>query len=190
MSMILSLVTLSDANIARILENPPLVWRVFMPHDPGVYLKVLSRDIGNSTSYQSIPDIEIQDGEGEYLDLDKAWHGIHYLLNKTAEECGAPLCFLISGGKQVGDIDVGYGPARAFMAEEVRVIDAALSAVNDDMLRSNFSQTEMIQQEVYPLRDDSKDDETLEYLMTYANILRVAIQRATEYHLGMVLVLT
>lgn len=132
----------------------------------------------------------MQDGEGEYLDLDKAWHGIHYLLNKTAEECEAPLCFLISGGKQVGDIDVGYGPARAFMAEEVRAIDTALSAVNDDMLRSNFSQAEMIQQEVYPLRDDSKDDETLEYLMTYANILRVAIRRATEYHLGMVLALT
>jgi hypothetical protein len=33
MSMCLGLVALSDANIARVLQDPPLVWRVIAPDD-------------------------------------------------------------------------------------------------------------------------------------------------------------
>jgi hypothetical protein len=52
-------------------------------------------------------------------DLDKAWHGIHWLLTGTADSGSEPLCYLLAGGTQIGDIDVGYGPARSFSAEEV-----------------------------------------------------------------------
>ncbi len=190
MSMVLLLVTLSDANIARILENPPLVWRVFQLDDPEPYLRALGESSRWWAKREPVPNMEMQIGEGERLDLDKAWHGIHYLLNKTAEESEDPSSFLISGGQQVGNINVGYGPARAYLAEEVRAIDTALSAADGDVLRSNFDLAEMIRQKVYPLMNDSDRDETLEYLMSYAEVLRVTVRRATEYRLGMVLAIT
>src|SRR5215203_4027303 len=55
----------------------------------------------------------------EEIDLDKSWHGIHYLLTKTAWAGEPPLSFLVLGGAEVGDIDVGYGTARAFRSDEV-----------------------------------------------------------------------
>jgi hypothetical protein len=42
------------------------------------------------------------------LDGDKAWHGIHFLLTGTAGEGTPPLDFIVRGGQEVGDIDVGY----------------------------------------------------------------------------------
>ena len=187
MSMILLLVTLSDANIARIIENPPLVWHIFSPGDPEVCQNATPQSSRSGTAQQPVPDLEMQAGEGECSDLDKAWHGIHYLLNQSIEERDVPLSFLVSGGRQIGDFDVGYGPARAFGAEEVRTIDMALSSVDDATLRSRFDLDKMIQQGVYPLLRDSAYAETLEYLISYAAVLRVAVRQAAEYRLGMVL---
>lgn len=40
--------------------------------------------------------------------LDKAWHGLHFLFTGTAWEGDPPLNFLVSGGREIGDVDVGY----------------------------------------------------------------------------------
>jgi hypothetical protein len=37
MSMCLSICTLGDANIARVLADPPLVWKVISPDNPELY---------------------------------------------------------------------------------------------------------------------------------------------------------
>jgi hypothetical protein len=37
MSMILELHTVSDANLIRVLADPPLVWKVVSPDDDGMY---------------------------------------------------------------------------------------------------------------------------------------------------------
>ena len=57
-------------------------------------------------------------GPGGELDLDKAWHGIHFLLTGSAWEGEEPLCYLLAGGQEVGDEDVGYGPARVLRPRE------------------------------------------------------------------------
>ena len=67
---------------------------------------------------ESITDFLDEEGFADF-DIDKAWHGIHYLLTGTAWEGAAPLNFLVAGGRPVGDVDVGYGPARAFSGAEV-----------------------------------------------------------------------
>ena len=77
-------------------------------------------------------DGEEVDGFGPFadLDVDKAWHGIHFLLTNSAEGGSFPLAFLIVGGRNIGDEDMGYGPARGFAAREVAQIAAALSKVD------------------------------------------------------------
>lgn len=42
--------------------------------------------------------------------MDKAWHGIHYLLTGTAWEGDPPLNFLVTGGREVGTEEIGIGP--------------------------------------------------------------------------------
>ena len=63
------------------------------------------------------------------IDVRKAWHAIHFLLTGEPWAGEMPLGFIIAGGVQIGDVDVGYGPARAFTSGDVRNIDVALSTI-------------------------------------------------------------
>lgn len=104
------------------------------------------------------------DGEPEnYIDVDKAWHGIHYLLTGTAGEGTTPLSWAVLGGKEIGE-DVGYGPARLLTAEQVKKISEVL--LNEDDFKAAFAPEAMEAAQIYPdviwVRDGQ---ESLEYLV-------------------------
>jgi hypothetical protein len=126
-------------------------------------------------------------------DIDKAWHGIHYLLTGSADESARPpLNFLIAGGTDVGDQDVGYGPARVYTAAETREIAAALAAVRDDELRRRFDPDAMMRAEIYPEvwdRDPASQD-PLGYLMEYLAVLRKMLATVTANGHGLMVVLS
>lgn len=67
--------------------------------------------------------------QGPKISLDKAWHGVHYLLCGDIEPGSAIPSQAVMGGVEVGE-DLGYGPARYFEADEVRAISRALSSAN------------------------------------------------------------
>ena len=198
MSMILGLVTLGDRNIERLLRDPPLVWRVIAPVDPDAYRQArkslfLGRLLGRGRAGDDRSgDIALADGEGIATDLDKAWHGIHVLLTGTADAGDPPYDFLLIGGELVGDVDVGYGPARVLTAAQTREVHEALSAVSDESLRQRFNPDEMIAQDIYPdiWARDEEDDDTLGYLMDHVAILRGFLAQAVEQRVGIVLYLS
>jgi Domain of unknown function (DUF1877) len=125
MSMILALATARDATLERLLSDPPLVWRVIAPDNLEAYEEarrsapqrsLLARLFGKRSSDaegSGAPDLTLEDGEGLSTDLDKSWHGIHYLLTGTASGGVAPVNFLVAGGRPVGKLDVGYGAVEA-----------------------------------------------------------------------------
>ncbi len=199
MGMCMCFALLSDASIARVLADPPLIWQVIAPDDPGMYQQarkdakprsLLSRLLDRSaSSSDAAAPIALTGSEGEAPDLDKAWHGIHFLLTGTADDGEPPLNFLVAGGHAVGDIDVGYGPARVYTVAETRQIAASLAAVSDAEARSRYSADRMKHQAVYPDiwgRIDAGQDEGLEYLMENLQTLRRVLQTATEANLGLV----
>ena len=208
MSMVVSLSSVRDETIERLLADPPLVWQVIAPDDPDAYEHarhqaderarpgLFSRLFGARTQANGpsspTPALELTEGEGDLGDLDKSWHGIHYLLTGSADESGTPLQFLVAGGTDVGDEDVGYGPPRAFTSAEARAIASALSGVSDDELRSRFAPEAMMRAEIYPeIWDrDPKDDDTLGYLMEYVAILREAMATVTSRGHGLLVVLS
>ena len=107
-----------------------------------------------------------EDGAGEpphYLDVDKAWHGIHFLLTGTADGGRAPLSWAVLGGEEVGD-DVGYGPARILQPDQVRKIAQAL--LDEESFKARFTPEVMEAAQVYPdiiwVRDGN---DALEYLV-------------------------
>src|SRR5687768_4410646 len=61
-----------------------------------------------------------------HLDIDKAWHAIHYTLNGSVWEGEGPLSWVILGGQELGE-DVGYGPVRYLDPTQVKSVAAALS---------------------------------------------------------------
>lgn len=108
------------------------------------------------------------DGDGEpphYLHLDKAWHGLHYLLTGEAEGRPLALALAITGGAEFGE-EVGYGPARYVTAGEVAAVAAALAGVTPDTLRERFNPREMEARDIYPEIIWVRDEEhALEYVL-------------------------
>jgi hypothetical protein len=197
MSMCLALCTLSDQNIRKVLADPPLIWKVLSPDDPEPYENArkeragggfLSRLFGrNSAPVPPAAELELTDGEGADTDLDKSWHGIHYMLTQTAWEGAEPLSFLLTGGDPVGNIDVGYGPARALAAEQVQAFHAALQPIDEAFLKRRFNPAEMMKLKIYPEiwdRDPAEDD-SFGYCAEYFGSLKSFVADAAKRRLGL-----
>ncbi|HEY3017894.1 MAG TPA: YfbM family protein [Gaiellaceae bacterium] len=123
--------------------------------------------------------------------IDKAWHGLHYLLTGSAWDGDPPLNFLVSGGREIGDVDVGYGPARGFTSAEVAEISEALKQVTSDQLRSRFDAKLMMEAQIYPEiwdRDPAEDD-ALGYLLEYFELLKTFVLRAHDESSGLIVYL-
>ena len=89
---------------------------------------------------------------------------------------------------EVGDIDVGYGTARVLTAAETREALDAVNALSDEDLQARFDPQDMLAKEIYPeiwSRDPAEDD-TLEYVMEYFQILRGFLSQTVEEGLGLV----
>jgi len=201
MGMCLALCTLGDENIRKVLADPPLVLKVIAPDDPemyeearkesspGLFAKLFGKE---KTPGEPHPDLAIAKGEVADADLDKAWHGIHYMLTQSAWEGEAPLNFLVVGGRPVGDIEVGYGPARAFSAEEVRAIHMALKPIDRLSLKARFNPEEMMKLDIYPTiwdRDPAEDD-AFDYCAENFDTLKGFVEDAAYRQVGLIVYLT
>jgi hypothetical protein len=194
----LNLVTLGDGNIGRILDDPPLVWQAIAPDNPYMYETaraeqkkpgLLARLFGRGKHDGEVPDLEMSPAEGTSIDLDKAWQGIHFLLTGTAWEGEYPLSFLVNGGRFVGNIDVGLGPARVFTTKETREVFDALDALSDEVLKARFDMPAMIANGVFPWiwKDEPPpEDETVGSLTHHLQVLRGFLRQAVNDKVGMV----
>jgi hypothetical protein len=106
------------------------------------------------------------------VSLEKAWHGLHFLLTGEAYEGDGPLAFLLAGGEQLSDDD--DMPVRWFSPEETARIHAALSGVSDKQLWSRFDPQTMEQLGVYPgIWDEPEDDLKSEYVMYFQEMKKI-----------------
>lgn len=119
--------------------------------------------------YGDLDDDEAEMPEPE-LDLDKSWHGIHYLLTGTAWRIGEGADAAILGGAEIGQ-DGGYGPARLLDQSTVRAVATALDALDVEVLRARFDPEAMAAAEIYPAIWTNGVDE-LDYLMSHYTQLR------------------
>jgi len=110
------------------------------------------------------------------LDLDKAWHGIHYLLAGTAWTPGKGAGQVILGGTPLGG-DQGYGPARFFSVGEVRLLAGLLEAETPAKLTARFDAKAMDREKIYPDVWVREGKEALDYLLEYY-VQLVAFYRA------------
>ena len=201
MSMILGILALRDANLQRLLDNPPLVWQAIAPGQSrdlrrgarrAVERRAADEASGTCDASQAGAGSGFGAEEGLTTDLDKAWHGIHYLLTRTAWEGQPAGNFLVTGGREVGDLDVGYGPARVLTYPQKREQRRDwLNNIEEDELRSRFNPEDMLAKEIYPdiWARDPEEDDTLGYLWS-ARTLRGFLNQAVDEGLGILVYLT
>lgn len=119
------------------------------------------------------------------LAVDKAWHGIHFLLAGSPWEGDWPLGFIMLGDP-IGDVDVGYGPARALTSARVNEVHAALAAIDTAALMAAWDADAIRAEEIYAVNPDDRDGEA-EYLGGYYGALKRFIAEASAAGLGMIL---
>jgi hypothetical protein len=196
MSMILGLTALGDATIVRLLADPPLVWRVIAPDDPERYDDAVANAppslwsrLTGKTKPEGGDTFTVPAGEGLAMDIDKAWHGLHYLFTGTADGGKPSLNFLLGGGRTIGTVDVGYGPARALSARETRAVHDALAAATEDQLRARFDPAAMTRLEIYPdiWTDSDEEDDPLAYLIEHARALKDFVGHAASRNQGLLI---
>lgn len=188
MSMILALTAIDESTALLLKENPLLIWRVLgvVDDEHPMISKPSSRTwLSRLFGGEPEPDgkAELHDLNGiEEIDLDKAWQGIHYLLTETGWEGDPPLSFLICGGTEVGDIDVGYGPARLVDSGDVAKVDEALRTIDRQYLLNNFSPAKMMELDLYPSIWDrpTDSDDPFGYCAEYFEELKDFVARCAE----------
>ncbi len=151
MSMIGNFLMINEANYKKITTNPD-----------------------NITNFLYETDHENEN----FLDIDKTWHVIHYLLTGDVYEGEPPQRDVILGGVVIGDIDVGYGPARILDKEEVKNVSDYLTTISNEVLLSKYDEKKLNELEIYPGWENIVEDQ--EYIIDYFNQLKKFYELASQ----------
>jgi hypothetical protein len=159
MGMIGNLRPASDSEIERLLANPAEITRFLYGAEA--------------------------DGR-ERVVLNKAWHAIHFALTGSRLGGEEPLNFLVSEGTPVGEIDVGFGPARVLTSQQVRQLAAALALIEPAEVARRIDLGKFDQEVIYP-GNWQRDGIGVDYVLTNYRDMRNLIGRLAERGDGLVL---
>jgi hypothetical protein len=106
--------------------------------------------------------------ELSHINLEKAWHGIHFLLTGQAWQLTQGAGEAILGGDPIGETLV-YEPARLLTPDRVRVIADDLGRLDEATFRSRYDPAALTDAEIYPGGWGGSD---LDYLMDHFRDLR------------------
>jgi len=138
-----------------------------LQHDPNLIEEYLYPDGGDSEP-------------PNYFDLDKAWHGIHYLLTGEAEGGVEPQCLAVLGGTEFGP-ELAYGSPRFLTIGQVARVAETLTRLPPESLANNFNARDMASKGIYPqviwVRDGK---EALDYVLEGYEQLQVFYQEAAS----------
>jgi hypothetical protein len=149
----------SDSEIERLLANPSEITRFLYGADADRRERVV---------------------------LHRAWHAIHFALTGSRLGGEEPLNFLVAEGTPVGEVDVGFGPARVLTSQQVGRIAAALAPIQPDDVARRVDLGKFDQEVIYPGNWQSNGFGVDDVINTYRD-MRDLIERAAERGEGLVL---
>ena len=146
MGMVCCFASISDESINVVRKHPVLLMKYFLEDEEFVeYAEeyknkkqgLLSRLFGSrKVSAEELLRFETGENEKIQTDIDKAWHGIHFMLTGSVDEGDEPLNFIAFGGDFVDCPDFGYNTSRMHTSKQVKQIDRALQAISKKILRA------------------------------------------------------
>ncbi|MGE5927716.1 MAG: YfbM family protein [Gemmatimonadota bacterium] len=198
MGMYGQVIPVSEDTIRRIHADPLLVLQVMgnveelenerkkATKGPGLIGRMLGK---KPPAPPPAEPLVLAPGEGNVTDLDKAWHGAHWLLTGSVWEGDWPLSFILKGGTDLDYDGPWNSPPRTFSAAEAREIAEALAKVSDDELRARYQPDEMMKAEIYPEIWDREPDDVEDpqgYVMSALADVRSAVNVAVERGWGLI----
>lgn len=157
MSMVCNLLDLPDAHLDQLLAAPESI-RVFI------------------------------DEEDEFTErIDKAWHGINFVLTGQSWGGDEPLCYLTKGGETVGSVRIGWGPPRALRSPQVAAFHEALAAISDSDFQLRFDAKALEREEIYPGRWQRDEEQKREYLLGHFQKLKSFVAQAKADGVGILI---
>ncbi len=184
----------SDATLAEVLNDPPLVWKVVEREDDTPYLEaladgakkpLLARLFGGARAAPAPRDLALNEYEQRFVDLDKSWDGLNACLR--ALRPGTPDFF--AGGREIGSVDVGYGPALSHDAKTMAAIARGYRDVSEADLRKAL-QTADFTGKYLEETWRAGDEEAAEYLTENLVQLQDFLDHVEEHSLGTILQFT
>ncbi|WP_169980191.1 YfbM family protein [Tautonia rosea] len=127
----------------------------------------------------------LDDDSRPSVDLQKSWHGLHYLLNGSGIGGEPPLDFLLVGGEPIGEDDSGI---RLLRPDDVRRLAEALDAIDDARLWGRFDPGAMVEEGIYPNIWDEPAADLREEYTGYFRDLKAFLHQASDD--GMAVVIT
>jgi hypothetical protein len=196
MGMTCSLHRVSSAEIDALIRNPDDVSRVLGLDDgprvrevrPKGILGFLLRltPITISEVDPDAPDNVTHAADPEKsIDIEKAWHGLHFLFTGTADEGTEPACYIVKGGEDLDD--EGFG--RALRPAQVRDFAGFLTSLTAADLERRYEANRMTALGIYPdtiWNRRSPDDDSLQWLLDSFQELRAFVKRAADAGDGLV----
>ena len=86
-----------------------------------------------------------------HCDLEKTWHGLHFLFTGTAWEGSEPACYLLRGADASGGADeLGYSVLQALPPARTGAFSAFLDSLTRQELERRFDPAKMTALEIYP----------------------------------------
>jgi hypothetical protein len=160
MGMTAGLYRASDAEIRKLLANPDVVgdfidrstWAppVKTVRPPGLlgWLLKLTPISLEEIDPDAVRPAGVEDRP--HCDLDKTWHGLHFLFTGTAWDGTEPACYLVRGGDDLGDADeLGYSVLQALDPSRTRAFSTFLASLTHQELQ-RFDAGRMMALEIYP----------------------------------------
>jgi len=200
MSMVITLHRVSDSNLQRVLAHPPYFNRILFPDDPacwgneslsapqkggGLFARLFGRPQPALTAATPLPPApEFASGELQTLELDKVWHGVHYLFTGSEQPTPEPAGFLMAGTElEARDLDYG----RIISAADIRAVDTQLRSLSDAELQARYQPEHMNMLDVYgkPWHPDPDMEEDLAFLMSAIAELRPFVAEAAARNEGL-----
>lgn len=183
--------SVSDQNITEILADPPLVWRVLDAEDDASYRRALAarakpsflgKLLGRTPPPPALRSLTFADTELRMVDLDKCWDLLNVALKLCAPD--APNFFEASG--DVGQVDVGYGPAGYHRSEVMSRIAAAYRAVSEQAVLDALGAANL--KGVYGKAIwERRDAVATEYVTEHLRELQAFVRHSADHSLGAIL---
>ncbi|MCQ8117002.1 DUF1877 family protein [Methylomonas rosea] len=120
------------------------------------------------------------------LDLETNWHVLHYVLCRNAWEGPLPQATLLSGGTELGKVDVGYGPARGLNPMEADDFLTYLSSLNKEQYALGIEGKDFVENDIYGGYTGWNSDDAAN-LWDYIEALKAFLTKAKQENHGIIL---
>jgi hypothetical protein len=190
----------TESEIDRLIEDPATVGSFLDPGDAfalpekpvrlkglaGLILRLLPGTITEVASGPAdLAGVPVMDPDRS-IDIEKGWHGLHFLLTGTADEGEEPACYLVSGGEHLDD----EGQTRALRPNQVRRFAEYLSTLTPAELTRRYDPVRMTKLEIYPdaiwMRPSSPDGSPLQWLLGCFSDVQRFMDRAAAANNGVI----